>query len=88
MNVRLHSASVGGPVNECAHDSRDVDVALLLEVEEDLLCALLRGAVLGLDGEIRVFRDFVGIADTGEFGNDPGPRLGVEAFPVARLADL
>src|SRR5581483_6442052 len=64
------------------------DVALELEVEDDLLGRLLGGQLLGADHHLGVVRLFVGVGDAGELLDDPGPGLGVEALAVAGLAGL
>src|ERR1700688_3508227 len=63
-------------------------VALALEVEQDLLRRLLRRQGAGVDRHLGVGGLLVGVGDAGELLDQARPRLGVEALAVALLADL
>lgn len=64
------------------------EVALLIEVGDNLSNSLLDGHLVVLDVDLRVQGRLVGSADTGEFLDDALARLLVQALGVARLSDL
>src|SRR3990172_3004891 len=64
------------------------DVALALQMKDDLVGSFLRAEIVGIDGYVGVGRLFVRIRDSGELFDDPRPCLGVHTLSVALLADL
>src|SRR6478609_4609894 len=65
-----------------------VEVAGLVERDQDVAERVLDGAAGGVDAHGRVDGLLVGRGDAGELGDLAGPRLGVEALAVAALALL
>ena len=58
----------------------------MFEFEEDLLHRFVDAEARGINRQFRPVRHFVGIRHAGEFGNQAGARLGVQALAVARFA--
>src|SRR5215470_9568766 len=64
------------------------DEALLLEVQNNFLRCLLRIQIAGIDRHLRIRRQFIGIGNAGEFFDDPGTRLGIQALAIALFTYL
>src|SRR5215472_13163168 len=64
------------------------DVALRLQVQDDLLGGLLGRELGRVDSDVGVVGHLVGIGDARELGQFPGAGLGVQALAIACLAHL
>ena len=59
------------------------DISCPLKTQQDFLGGFVGGQVGGIDHDFGPSRKFIGIVDTGEALDQPGPGLGVQPFTVA-----
>src|SRR5216683_7596847 len=68
--------------------SGNADEAFAFQVQNDLLGCFLRRPLARIDNNLSVGRNFVGVRDTRELLEDSSSSLGVQALPIALLADF
>ena len=59
----------------CVLAFRSAQISLMLQLEQNLLHHFIDAQTGGIDGQLRIFRHFVGVRHTGEFRDQPARAL-------------